>query len=1265
MNMKTNALFAAVLLAGYAFGLPLNAAALTLTRGPYLQLGTQSSIVVRWRTDTATNSRVRYGTNLSNLSSVVDDATSATEHVVKLTSLKPSTKYYYSVGHSAATLAGDSNHFFVTAPTAGTEQPTHIWVLGNSGTANAKARAVRDAYLKYKGNQYTHLWLMLGDNAYQNGTDSDYQDAVFNTYPTLLRQTTLWPTFGHRDAVTADSASQSGAYYDIFTLPKQGEAGGLASGTEAYYSFDYGNIHFVVLDSVESSKAPAGAMLTWLKNDLAATTQAWIIAYWHHPPYSKGFHDSDTGTALREMRNNALPILEDASVDLVLNGHSGAYERSFLIDGHYGSSGTFDPKTMLVDGGDGRIDGDGEYQKLVTDKPIRGAVYTVVGSSGETRGGSLDHPVMHVSINTLGSMVLDVNGPVLDAVFLDDTGQVRDRFRMVKTTDTAKVSSSAAGVPTTEVSPTSQIATVDSASGGTVSDAADSVSSGSSIASATTQGVPTTGTLNADKVSTAPVIDGQLSESGWNLQTNVTKSVIGTGNNTTTFDALWDSTYLYVGVKVLDSTLHNDSANIWEDDSVEIYIDSNHSHSTTYDATDLQLIKGYNDAALYATTNNNTSGVLHKWASTPGGYTVELAIPWTKLGVTPSNSMTIGFDVGVNDDDTGGGRDSQMLWTTPTAFAYRDTSGFGHAALVATSDTTAPSTPTGLTATASSSSQINLSWSASTDNVGVTGYKVYRGGAQIATTTGISYSNTGLSPSVTYSYTVSAYDAAGNTSAQSTSVSATTRAGSAYAVSAYPSTVAAGGTITVSWTAPVNHSTTDWVGIFAQGAADSAYNAWRYVPSGTSGTLALPASGDSGSPLPAGTYEVRYYLNNGFTRAATGNTVTVSGTSVGNGTSAIPNPTKTAPIVNVKSFGAKGDGVADDTTAIQKAMDSMTNGGTLEFPAGTYKYSNELKLTRPNVKLWGYGATLTPTNRSGNAIWLQADNTHAYGFTRTSPSSWGRDCGGVGLAECYGFFVYNSRNHEVIDTATNYGLTGVLIQNAHDVLIARNTVYRTTADAIHITGGSTNIRVLQNTVRENGDDMVGVAGYDGNGNEPAMSNILIEGNDFSGNYWGRGIAVFGAKNVTIRNNTISKVGVAAGIYIAAEDGGWNSGNNRNILVEGNVISDNQTTPPAYQPGATKTGHSGIYVVTTGPGAMSDLMFRNNKVDNTWTQGIRVAGNVSRTSVINTTMTRIGMAALAVDVAGIYCSGNTDDGSSVTDPQCTASSPSSVTGSSFP
>src|SRR2546425_3233331 len=406
------------------------AATVVVTRGPYLQTGSPSSVTVRWRTDVSTDSCVRYGTSLSSLTGQTCSSTSTTEHTVKLSSLSSNTQYYYSIGTSAGSIAGDSTYFFLTAPTTGTAKATRIWVLGDAGTASSSQRAVRDAYYNFTGSRHTDLWLMLGDNAYSDGTDSEDQGAVFDMYPTMLRKSVLWPTFGNHDSHSADSSSQSGPYYDIFTLPKSGEAGGVASGTEAYYSFNYANIHFVCLDSSDVDRSPTGAMLTWLKADLAANTQQWLIAYWHHPPYSKGV-DSDTNSTLAQMRQYANPILESYGVDLVLSGHSHSYERSYLLDGHYGVSSTL-TSAMIVDAGDGRVDGNGAYQKPVVLTPHKGAVYTVAGSSGMTGGGSLNHHAMYISLNVLGSLVLDINGNQLDAKFLTSSGSVPDHFTIMK-----------------------------------------------------------------------------------------------------------------------------------------------------------------------------------------------------------------------------------------------------------------------------------------------------------------------------------------------------------------------------------------------------------------------------------------------------------------------------------------------------------------------------------------------------------------------------------------------------------------------------------------------------------------------------------------------------------------------------------------------------------------------------------------------------------------------------------------------------------------
>lgn len=404
-----------------------------VTRGPYLQSGTPTGMTIRWRTGGATDSRVIFGADPANLDRAAVDPILTAEHVVTLTNLAPATRYYYAVGTSAEILAGgDANHFFTTSPAVGTATPARLWVLGDSGTADASARAVRDAYYALAGGGFTDLVLMLGDNAYTSGTDAEYQAAVFDMYPQILRQTVLWPTLGNHDGITADSATQTGPYYDIFTLPRQGQAGGLASGTEAYYAFDHGNIHFICLDSNETDRSPAGAMLTWLEQDLIANDKDWVVAFWHHPPYSHGSHNSDTETELVEMRRNVVPILEGYGVDLVLTGHSHSYERTFLIDGHYGAGSTF-TSAMQKDGGDGRADGQGSYRKPSSGPaPHEGAVYVVAGSSGMISGGSLDYPAMYLSLNTLGSLVIDVDGRRLDVRFIDSTGARRDYFTVVK-----------------------------------------------------------------------------------------------------------------------------------------------------------------------------------------------------------------------------------------------------------------------------------------------------------------------------------------------------------------------------------------------------------------------------------------------------------------------------------------------------------------------------------------------------------------------------------------------------------------------------------------------------------------------------------------------------------------------------------------------------------------------------------------------------------------------------------------------------------------
>jgi len=401
-----------------------------LRRGPYLQMGAPTRMTVRWRSIAPVSSTVRYGDAPINLLNEVSDSALTTEHLITLTDLAPDTKYYYAIVDGGTTVVGGGDaHHFTTSPLAGTFKPIRIWAFGDSGKPGTDQRNVRDAYYDYTDDTPTDVWLMLGDNAYSVGTDVQYQEALFDSYDDLLITTPLWPTRGNHDNLYVGIGND---YYDIFSLPDSAQAGGMQSDTEAYYSFDHGNVHFICLDSEGGSRElPGGAMLPWLTNDLASTMQDWIIAFWHHPPYSRGSHDSDVETRMISMRQYILPVLEAGGVDLVLTGHSHSYERSYLLDGHYGPASTF-AVSHKVDAGDGDPVGDGAYVKPISDPGHQGAVYAVVGSASKTGGGPLNHPAMIVGLDELGSLVIDIGFNRLDAKFLDDAKMILDSFTILK-----------------------------------------------------------------------------------------------------------------------------------------------------------------------------------------------------------------------------------------------------------------------------------------------------------------------------------------------------------------------------------------------------------------------------------------------------------------------------------------------------------------------------------------------------------------------------------------------------------------------------------------------------------------------------------------------------------------------------------------------------------------------------------------------------------------------------------------------------------------
>ena len=420
-----------------------------LLRGPYLQVATANSIVIRWRTDALVRGVVHYGTTPGQLDKTVQDSVLVSEHKIKLGGLQPATRYYYSIGAWKDTLQAGPDNYFSTLPTPGTEGFYRIGVVGDCGNNSINQRNVRDQLVRYLGDHYMDSWILLGDNSYSTGRDAEFQSNFFNIYKdNLLPKYPLFPSPGNHDYYDGDAErdevqkTHQVAYYQNFSMPVDGEAGGVASHNPAFYSFDLGNIHFLSLDAYGIEEGQyrmydtLGPQVQWVKKDLEAIrNKDWVIAYWHHPPYTMGSHNSDKEMELVHIRENFIQILERYGVDLVLCGHSHDYERSRLMKGHYGMEPSFDSTKYLVSTSSGRYDGTPNSCPYNKEEGAQGTVYLVSGSAGQLGGQqtTFPHDALPYSDATHGGAgMLEVQGPRLDWKWICADGEIRDHFTMMK-----------------------------------------------------------------------------------------------------------------------------------------------------------------------------------------------------------------------------------------------------------------------------------------------------------------------------------------------------------------------------------------------------------------------------------------------------------------------------------------------------------------------------------------------------------------------------------------------------------------------------------------------------------------------------------------------------------------------------------------------------------------------------------------------------------------------------------------------------------------
>ncbi|MEM9404115.1 MAG: metallophosphoesterase family protein [Pseudomonadota bacterium] len=482
----------------------------------FLQQVTDQSAAIRWR---GPATEICIGTRANSLNRRVAATMDGDHMQAEVIGLTPDTVYFYSVGGAPTTTLAQS---FRTAPSPGhypDDGNIRIWIVGDSGTATemddegnlqhpGEAAAVRDGYALYNaksgGNEATDLFLQLGDTAYPTGTDAEWQGAFFDLYADTLKTTPALGTIGNHGmgvgpfdfclyrhvpecdagpiiymiggaSTSADPASYDSngdgpdpgglPYLSIFDLPSQGEQGGVPSGTELYYSANYGALHLVSLDSQLSTQDPdrLAAMRLWLIDDLSRNDLDWTVVVFHHPPYSKGqHHDSDVERREIDMREAFAPVFEAQGVDLIYSGHSHSYERSYYLHGHHGLSDTFDAAVHAELGPDGlpslgQIDDPYRQVSRSSGKDDK-AVYTVAGNGGKaghynpcpegqtvgcTMPDWLTHPAhrrfeklgddyLPNGIARIGSVVLDVSIDRLVSRLIDEDGEVLDYFIIEK-----------------------------------------------------------------------------------------------------------------------------------------------------------------------------------------------------------------------------------------------------------------------------------------------------------------------------------------------------------------------------------------------------------------------------------------------------------------------------------------------------------------------------------------------------------------------------------------------------------------------------------------------------------------------------------------------------------------------------------------------------------------------------------------------------------------------------------------------------------------
>ena len=280
----------------------------------------------------------------------------------KIDGLEPTHLYCYQVVVDGVALTERAPIGTAAAP--GLDEPTRFVAVGDVGTGGPAQEAIARRMTEVPFD----FMLLLGDIAYESGTAAQLQGKFFAPYKDVMRYVPIFPSIGNHERRTREGEP----YFEAFVLPEP----------ERYYSFDWGDVHFVAIDTTQRD----AKQVQWLDDDLRKNKQPWVIVFGHHPMYTNSLRGPQMW-----IRQAFAKTLTNHKVDMVVTGHEHQYER-FKVGG----------VNYIVSGGGG------------------GRLTRFFGTQRALKQATVHHYLsFEVTKNKLVMKAIDINGKEIETLTLE------------------------------------------------------------------------------------------------------------------------------------------------------------------------------------------------------------------------------------------------------------------------------------------------------------------------------------------------------------------------------------------------------------------------------------------------------------------------------------------------------------------------------------------------------------------------------------------------------------------------------------------------------------------------------------------------------------------------------------------------------------------------------------------------------------------------------------------------------------------------------